>query len=197
MGLGQPAEPAGAADEGDGGKPPARGAKTSQDIRDKILDKVIDKVLDGKLGGSGEDSPQIKALTTQVEQANRTIQQMREDREQERFDRIEANIAALASRDPWEDPRGIEVMRQRLGIPNTLVTDSSPAVQLLKDSADKVDKNVGRLVGIVERIALKSEEFRPEETRSPSEREKKAEEILTDANKRQKSIDIRKRAFEL
>lgn len=183
--------------EGGDGKPAARSTRQAQSLQDKLMDKVLDFFIESKKGHGDEQNPQITALSQQLQTATNTINQMREDREQERFDRIEGNIAALASRDPWDDPRNIEVMRQRLGIPNQIVTDQSPAVQILKDSADKIDKNVGRLVGIVERAALQSDQFRPEETRTSAEKETKAGDLLDEASKRQRSTELRKRAFNL
>lgn len=120
---------------------------------------------------------------------------MRDEREQERLDRIEANIAEIASRDPWSDPGQVARIRQAIGYQPPGVTDSSPAVQLLKDATDKMDKNVNRLTGLVERVVLKGDEFRPEETRTPEQKEAKAGELLGEVGKRQRSVDIRKRAF--
>lgn len=195
MGLGGAAATAEEPTEGAEGKPAPKAGKAPRAFQDIFMEKMVDHFFDEKKGRGDEDSPQLKALSQQLERATATINQMREDREQERFDRIEANIAAIASRDPWEDPRSIEIARQRLGIPNTTVTDNSPAVQLMKDSADKIDKNVGRLVGIIERTALQSDLLRPEQTRTPAEKESKADALLAEANKRARSTELRQRAF--
>jgi len=161
------------------------------------MDKMLDKLFDDKLGRSDGDNPQITALSQQLQQATATIQELKGNQEREWRERVEANIAAIASRNPWEDPQGIEAMRQRLGISNSAVTDQSPAVQVLKDSADKLDKNVGRMVGIVERMILQPDLFRPEETRTPAEKEQKAGAILAVAQKSARSSELRKRAFEM
>ncbi len=193
---------AGGGDDGDGasgeepeGRPAPRGARTHQDFRDKFLDKVLDKLLDSGLGHHDEDSPALQALQVSLNQANQTIQELKEDREQDRLERMEANIAAIASRDPWSDPVEVARIRQALGVTSSAVTDSSPAVQLIKDQTDKMDKNVSRLVGIVERVILKEDVFRPEETRSPAEKEAKAGALLSEAAGRDRSRELRKRTF--
>ncbi len=58
-----------------------------------------------------------------------------------------------------------------------------------------MDKNVNRLVGIIERTVLKSEEFAPEKTRSPQERESKAVELLGEAQSRERSRGLRVDVF--
>lgn len=181
--------------EGDGSKSPARGARPVQDFRDKVLDKVIDKLLDNSVGGNREDSPMLKAMQDQNRELMRTIEQMREDQQREWRERIESNIAAIASRDPWSDPVEIARARQLLGVQTSTITDQSPAVQIFKDSADKLDKTAGRLLGIVERVALQSDQFRPEETRSPAEKEAKAGQILDEAGRRERSKTLRQQAF--
>ncbi len=195
MGRGQVVEPEEAAEEGTEGKPAVKGAKKAESLQDYFMKKVIDEFIEGRHGRGDEDNPQIKEMSKQLEKATSTIEQMREEREQERFDRIEANIAALAAQNPWEDTASIERMRQRLGIQPSGITDSSPAVQIIKDTTQKMDKQADRLAGLVERFIIKTDEFRPEEKRSPEEKEAKAAVLLDEATKRKQSSDIRKRAF--
>ncbi|MBA7654783.1 hypothetical protein ES703_62676 [subsurface metagenome] len=68
-------------------------------------------------------------------------------------------------------------------------------MQLIKDSTDKFDKNVGRLMGIIERTALRSEEFTPEQTRTPDQREHKAGELLHTVESRENSRQLRREVF--
>jgi hypothetical protein len=182
-------------EEGAEGKPSAKAGKKQESVQDYFMKKMIDEFIDGRKNKGDEESPQFKALQQQLNQATATIQQMRDDQEQARFDRIEANIAQIASQNPWEDPVAVDRLRQRLGIQPSGVTDSSPAVQLIKDATDKMDKSVNRMTGLVERVFLREDVFRPEETRTPTEKETKARDLLDEAQKRQRSTDIRRRAF--
>lgn len=195
MGLGGAAATAEEPAESGEGKPAPKTPKAPRSFQDIFMEKAVDHFFDEKKGRGDEDNPQIKALSQQLDKATSQIQQMRDEREQERLDRIEANIAEIASRDPWSDPGQVARIRQAIGYQPPGVTDSSPAVQLLKDATDKMDKNVNRLTGLVERVVLKGDEFRPEETRTPEQKEAKAGELLGEVGKRQRSVDIRKRAF--
>lgn len=195
MSLGGAAATAEEPAEGGEGKPVPRAPKAPRSFQDIFMEKAVDHFFDEKKGRGDEDSPQMKALSDQVRKQTETIERMREEREQEWRDRVDANIAEIASRDPWSDPGQVARIRQAIGYQPPGVTDSSPAVQLLKDATDKMDKNVNRLTGLVERVVLKGDEFRPEETRTQAEKEAKAGELLGEVGKRQRSTDIRKRAF--
>ncbi len=177
------------AEEADG-KPTAKGGRAARSFNELFMAKALDVMFDSKK--SAGDSEVVQALQGQITALQNTIGDLKDNEQRERLDRIEANLASIASRDPWDDPRGIE-MRQRLNTPN--VTDSSPAVQLIKDSTDKMDKNVARLVSIVEKAALQTDAFRPEESRTPAEKEAKAGALLSEAQNRERSKELRKRAF--
>jgi hypothetical protein len=86
-------------------------------------------------------------------------------------------------------------MKERLGGGGPVVTDQSPAVQLIKDTTDKMDKNVSRMVGLFERTMLHSDVFNPENTRTPKDRESKAGELLGEVESRDRSRGLRKEAF--
>jgi len=88
-------------------------------------------------------------------------------------------------------------MKQRLGGGGPVVTDNSPAVQLIKDTTDKMDKNVARLTGLFERTMLHSEVFNPEKTRTTQERDSKAGELLSEVQSRERSRTLRKDAFDV
>ncbi|MBA7672817.1 hypothetical protein ES703_81004 [subsurface metagenome] len=123
------------------------------------------------------------------------IDNMERERQEERFEHLEGMIANIAARDPWEDYDRIEAMKTRLGVGGPVVTDQSPAVQLIKDSTERVDKNINRLVGIIERTALRSDEFKPEETRTPGQRESKAGQLLGEVQTRERSRGLRRDTF--
>jgi len=195
LSSGQPVEGSEEPAEGGGAKTPAKAGKAPRAFQDIFMEKVLDDWIDGKKGRGDEDSPVLRELRDELRQSRQEIKDMKDEQARERLDRIEANLAAIAAHDPWDDPRSIETARQRLGIPSTTVTDNSPAVQLIKDSTDKIDKNMGRLVGIVERAALQSDQFRPEETRTTEQKEEKAEQILSEATRRARSQELRRRTF--
>jgi len=181
-------EEAGEVEEGEEGKPRRTGGKRPESVVDYMMKKVIDSFVDGTKGRGDGESTEVRRLTERIEDMER-------ERQEERFERIEGLVAQAVNRDPWDDYDRIQKMKERLGAGGPIVTDQSPAVQLIKDSTDKVDKNVNRLVGIVERVVLKSDEFRPEETRSPEEREKRAGEILDTAHSGDRHRRVRRDTF--
>jgi len=152
------------------------------------MKKMVDNMLDGGKGRGDGESDTVHQLTERIENMER-------ERQEERFDRIEGMVAQIAARDPWEEYDKIESMKQRLGGGAPIVTDQSPAVQLIKDTTDKMDKNVSRLVGLVERTMLHSDVFNPETTRTAKERETKAGELLGEVQSRDRSRGLRKDAF--
>jgi hypothetical protein len=179
-------------DSGDDGdsKPAKGGRKQPKTLEYMMMEKMIDKFFDGNQGSNEAQSATIQALRDE-------IRQMKDSQLQARFDSIEANLAAIAGHNPWDDPVEIARMRQVLGVQTSNITDSSPAVQIIRDSSEKLDKNVGRVLGMFERMAIQGDVFRPEDTRTPEQRESKAGALLAEAEKREQSRDIRKRAFSL
>lgn len=174
-------------------KPAVRSTKpAAKNFQEIFLEKVLEKILDN---GDRKPDPAVQALQAQLAQANTLIQQLKEQQENDRLERLEAAIASLAAKDPWNDPVQIARARQVLGVNNNTVTDSSPAVQVIKDTSDKVDRNLGRLIGILEQQALKNEVFKEEKTRSPEEKETKAAELLNEAQNRTRAIELRKKTF--
>ena len=185
------AEEEGAEGAEEGEPAPARkGARRGESVMDYMMKKVIDSFVDGSKGRGEGESETVKRLTERIEEMER-------DRVDERFEHLEGLVAQAVSRDPWDDYDRIQKMKERLGYGAQVVTDQSPAVQLIKDSTEKLDRNVSRLMGIVERAALRSEEFKPEETRTEAEREHKAGELLNVAHGRDRSRDLRRRTFGL
>ena len=177
-----------AATEGDQAAPARKGKPGAQSFVEVMMIKLMDNVLDGGKGKTSEESETVHRLTERIENMER-------ERQEERFERMEGMIANIASRDPWEEYDRIQSMKDRLGVGTSAVTDQSPAVQLIKDTTDKMDKNVARLVGVIERTALRSEEFTPERTRSTQERESKAGELLGEVESRERSKTLRQETF--
>lgn len=191
-----PEEPDDSGEEGEG-KVTSKGGKRMASFQDKLMDKLLDAFIDGKSGKGGDENPEIKALRDEVKRSNETIQRMQDQADRDWKERIEANIAAMAANDPWSDPVQVARIRQAIGYQPSAVTDSSPAVQLIKDGTDKMDKNVSRLTGLIERMVLQGDVFRPEETRTAEEKESKAGALLTEASARQRSQTLRKRVFDV
>ena len=89
----------------------------------------------------------------------------------------------MATRNPLGEYLETQTQLQALGLaggPQQHVTDTSPTVQLVKDQSDKMDKNMNRLVGVLERVVLRDhDQLAAEETNStPQQQEEKAAELL-------------------
>lgn len=177
-----------AAPEGETAAPTKKGKAGAQTFVETLMLKVVENVLDGGGGKSSAADAKVEALEGQ-------LATMRDDRQEERFERLEGLIAQAAARDPWDEYTHFTQQAQRFGYGPNIVTDQSPAVQLIKDSTEKIDRNVGRLMGIIERTALRSEEFAPETTRTPDQRENKAGELLETAQGRNRSRQLRRDTF--
>jgi len=183
-------------DEGEAGAEGAedtagrKGSKRPETLMEYMMKKMVDNMLEGGKGKGDGDSDTVRQLTERIETMER-------ERQEERFDKIEGMVASIAARDPWEEYDRIQAMKERLGGGTSVVTDQSPAVQLIKDTTDKMDKNVARMVGLFERTMLHSEVFNPETTRSTKERETKATELLDTVQSRDRSRALRKEAFNL
>jgi len=185
---GRAGEEAEGEETGEEGAPARKGAKRPESLIEYMMKKMVDNMLDSGKGKGDGDSETVRLLTERIDNMER-------ERQEERFERLEGMIAGIASRDPWEDYDRIQAMKDRLGVGGPVVTDQSPAVQLIKDTTDKLDKNIGRLVGVMERTVLRSEDFTPEKTRSPQDRETKATELLGEAQARERSRGYRRETF--
>ena len=194
---GQAAEAADSAQETSDAKAPARPGKGSRSFEQMLMEKMIDRMFDDDKGRGREDSVEMKALRDEVRRSRESIDQMREQQDREWRERIEATLAEAVARDPLGDTRSVEALRQRLGVSSSNITDSSPAVQLIKDSTDKLDKSLARTQGLFERWMMQSDQFRPEEKRSSAEKESKAGELLDEAERKARLQNTRKAAFNL
>jgi len=175
-------------DSGEEAGVPRKGGKRQESLMEYMFKKMIDTTLDSGKGKASEDSDTVRRLTERIEE-------MEKARQEERFERMEGMVAQALSRDPWEEYDRINQMKERLGVGSPVVTDQSPAVQLIKDSTERADKNINRLVGIIERAALRSDEFAPEKTRSPQDREQKADQLLGEVESRERSRGLRREVF--
>jgi len=176
-------------DEGSGeGAPARKGGKKEESLVEYMMKKMVDKMLEGP-GTQGDGASEtVRALTERIENMER-------ESLEKRFDNIEGALAGIAARDPWEEYDKIESMKQRFGGGSPVVTDQSPAVQLIKDTTDKMDKNVSRMVGLFERTMLHSDAFKPETTRSTKERDEAAGQLLSEVESRDRSRGLRKQTF--
>ncbi len=170
------------------GTPVRKGAKRSETLMEYMMKKMVDNMLDGGRSKGDGESDTVRQLTERIES-------MEKERQEQRFEHLEGVIAQLAARDPWEEYDKLEAMKQRFGGGASVVTDQSPAVQLIKDTTDKMDKNVSRMVGLFERTMLHSDVFNPETTRTTKERSDKADELLGEVQSRDRSRGLRKEAF--
>lgn len=166
----------------------SRAPKREETVVEKMLLMMMEKMFDSNAGKSSGESETIRQLREKVEA-------MEQDRVEQRFERLEATIAANLSRDPWDDYDGFVKQANRLGWAPNVVTDSSPAVQLIKDSTDKLDKTGSRLLGLMERIALRGDVFEPEHTRTPEEKDTKAGQLLTQVSGNERSKALRRETF--
>ncbi len=151
---------------------PTRGRK-----RGRQEDSMMGKLLDRAFPDRDERDERIQALERRLEESDRA-------RQDDRMDRIEAMIAAQANRNHVRELLEFQTQLQAAGLlgggPQQHVTDTSPTVQLVKDQSDKLDKNMNRALGILERVALRDHNtLAPEETStSPQEQEARAAELL-------------------
>ena len=69
---------------------------------------------------------------------------------------------------------------------------------MIKDVADKGDKQLERLIGLGERLLIREGvEYKPEDTRSPQARDAKATELMGTVEVRERSRQIRRAAFDV
>jgi len=174
--------------EGEEGTPGRKGGKKTETLMEYMFKKMVDNMLEGGKGKAAGDSETVMKLSERIENMER-------EKNEERMERMEGMVAQALARDPWEEYDRIEEMKKRLGGGSSPVTDSSPAVQLIKDTTDKADKNIARLVGLMERTVLRSDAFAPEETRTSQDREQKAGQLLGEVQSRDRSRGLRKETF--
>ena len=180
-------EPAEGEEAGEGGKGRRRrGAANS--LESLLMKAVIDKAFPGNGGSSAADE--------RVRELEKQLADEREARMSDRFERLEALIAANAGGDQVE-----ALIKQRdqmlaLGMiptPTAISPGDSPTVSILKDSTDKLDKNMNRFVGIMERAMLRGHDnILPEDRSTEAEQEDRAGTLLNRIDQNDRSRQLAK-----
>ena len=122
----------------------------------------------------------------------------REARQEDRFNRLESMVGSALNRNPIQEYVEMRQQLEAIEGPRQVpaVTDQSPTVQLIKDQSDKLDKNMNRLAGVLERAMLRGQdEVVPEEHSTPEEREKRAERLLGRMEQQGRSRELRQELF--
>ena len=155
--------------------------------QDPLVTLLLDRLLP-KEGGSDDKVAVLEAK----------LEKLQEDARAAEMSELKGMVAAIANRDPIAD---FLAMKERLvlidgGPRGPEVTDQSPVVQLYKDTSHMMDKNVNRLVGMMEQLMLRGAgELVPEDTSTPAEREAKAEALLAEMDQGDRSRALRKELF--
>lgn len=172
-----------------GGENPA-GAAGPTDLMNLLMTKMIDNLFEKKDGGDSQLVGVIQGLQQKVADLQNAAQN-------QRLEQIETALSQVLTRDPVAELQRVQQMKAALGVPDggPVVTDQSPAVQLIKDSTDKLDRNVNHLIGVFERVMLRNEKFIPENTRSPEERTSMAASLLEEVEGRERFSQVRSQAF--
>ncbi len=144
-----------------------------------LMDKMMDKMLENFFGGD-HNKDKDNVLLTQIQALSSKIQELQDVAREKEMQDLRAMVGQLLQRDPFAEWEKVQGMRVKLGVTEgaPIITDQSPAVQLIKDVGDKFDKSTSRFLGVMERVILKTDQFNPEETRSPEEREAVASQLL-------------------
>jgi len=139
------------------------------------IDPTISLLLERAFPEKDDRDERIHALERRLEEQERS-------RQDDRMDRLEELVAAGANRNPLTDFLETQTQLQALGLGGGQqhVTDTSPTVQLVKDQSDKMDKNMNRMVGVLERVMLRDHNtLASEETSTtPEQQEAKAAELV-------------------
>lgn len=171
------------------GNESAAPAERAPSIQDILIEKMIDHFF---AGGNKEES----VLVAQVQQLQATISEMREQARDAELTQIKNVLGQLMNRDPFQVLQEANQLKAQLGYTDgPVITDQSPAVQLIKDATEKFDKGTSRILGVMERMILKSDEFAPEQTRTFAEQEEKASHILDELQDGEKVRTLRGATF--
>jgi len=155
--------------------------------RDPILTLLIERAFPDK----DDRDEDLKALREELSKE-------REARQEERFSRLEGMIGSALNKNPFQEYLEIKQQVEAIEGPRQVptVTDQSPTVQLIKDQSDKLDKNMNRVVGLLERAMLRGQdEVIPEEHSTPEERDKRAERLLGRMQQAGRSRELRRELF--
>lgn len=147
------------------------GQSKTNDFFMMFAEKMMERMFDSSSKGDSEAVAKIEALQSKV-------YELTEAAHTKEIQELKQMVSALYNRDPLDDINRANEFKAALGVQDHIITDQSPAVQLIKDATDKFDRGTERFLGVMERFILKSDEFNPEQTRTPAEREAAAENIL-------------------
>lgn len=163
-----------------------RGRKRGRQ-EDPILSKLLDRAF--------PDKPEKDERDDRIQALERRLEEQESARQDDRMERLEELVAAAVNRNPIQEYMEFQTQLQALGLGSGQqhVTDTSPTVQLVKDQSDKMDKNMNRIVGVLERVMLKDHNtLAPEETsNTPEQQEAKAAELLGTMRQGARSKELR------
>ncbi len=171
--------------EEDDDEPPT--GKRRRRERDPLVTLLLDRLLP-RDGGSNSEVQELKAQLAKLQEETRAAE----------MSELRGMIGQALSRDPLAE---YLTMKERMtmldGGPRVPeVTDQSPVVQLYKDTSHMLDRNMNRLVGMMERVMLRgADELVPEDTSTPEEREAKAATLLAEMNQGDRSRALRREGF--
>lgn len=175
-------------EEGEKGDTRGRRRRGGSSLESLLMKAVIDKAFPEN-GGSSAADERIRVLEEQLAGE-------REARLNERFDRLEAALGANAGGDPIEEMIRRREQMTALGmIPAQTAVNpgDSPTVAILKDSTDKLDKNMNRFVGIMERAMLRGhDEIIPEDRSTEAEQDDRAGTLLDKIDQNDRSRQLAK-----
>ncbi|MDP3061784.1 MAG: ArsR family transcriptional regulator, partial [Chloroflexota bacterium] len=114
--------------------------------RDPFMALLIERAFPDPNKADPRDD-EIKKLRERVEEMDKAQQE-------DRMDRLESMIAGLANRDPLAE---FAQLQERYAVlaPSRGDGTTSPTVTLIQDQTNKLDKNVNRVVGLIERLAIR------------------------------------------
>lgn len=136
---------------------------------------IIDRLKPDK----GDTDEKLQRLEERLEDQREALAAEREGRLTDKLGEMAQQITSLANRDPVTAyQKAKETVYAFEGDRQPMVTDSSPTVQLAKDVGDKVDKNMNRVVGLLEQVLLRNQgEYSPEHASTPEAQEDRAERL--------------------
>lgn len=177
-------------DEAPRGRRGSRQPRQEQQPNMLEIIQTVKELMTPAADTSGKDD-QVRILTEKIDQMDR-------DRQDDRMGRLEELIGAAVNRNPVTE---FLAMREQMDLlnPRAGVTDNSPTVQLVKDTSDKLDRNMTRLTGIIERVALRApsaaDEEIPDHQYTPQEREDRAGKLAERMSQNNESKQLRQQLF--
>lgn len=134
----------------------------------------------------------VTALEQRLDDSRELLAAEREARFTAKLDDLTTTMHSLASRDPVTMySRAKETVMAFEGPPQSLVTDPSPTVQLVKDVGDKIDRNMNRIAGHMEQLMLRQAgDYEPEHTSDGAAQDERAERLGERMNQSPRSREL-------